>query len=1102
MSPERQRLLDIISERLGPRSNPALDELADAMERQFGDISAALAALAGSPTMANSGETRIPDIGTIAPDPGAGGDSDPFGRPFWAPQAGRYVVPDPDRPHKEGGLGAVFIAHDTEVNRRVALKEIKRKQVDDPASRARFVFEASVTGRLEHPGIVPVYGLGTYSDGRPFYAMRFVEGRSLEEAIQAFHAEPDRDLSIHSLTLRQLLERFLDICDALQYSHDRGVLHRDLKPQNVMLGDYGETFVVDWGLARLWKEPGEDIAGNLQAAENDGLGFATLHGTAIGTPGYMSPEQAAGRLDELGPATDIYGLGAILYAMLTGRPVHPKTASTQLPDLLARIERGDMEMPRAIRPEADPALEAICLKALARSPGERYPSARALADDVRRWLADEPVSAWREPFGRRARRWVGKHRTLVTGVAVGLLAVLLGTVTYSVQRLTSARGRVEALRSAQIRAVPGILDDLESDRHLVLDRLRALTADVQDEESQLRGLLALVRDDPRHATELARRMVLPSTTPDELIVIRNSIHSEAVAGAMAGILKDGDEGPIDIPTDERLRALASLAKFDPAHPRWRRDSAGVAARLVRESPLHLGAWREAFQPVARDLVAPLRAIYMAQATPEAHDRAYLLLREFATQPGNAYRPEDLAALIPDAEPDRLAEILEALPEADRPRLIAALTPMLSGGPKLDDPETRRQGRIGSALLKLKASETVWPHFLSAADPSLRTELIHGAAAYGVEVRVILDRLKAEPDASARRALILAIGSYPPDALTEAERRALAAEWIGWYRNDPDAGIHGAVEWVLDARWGQGPALWKVDKELAGKSPPPGQGWFVNAQGQTYTIIRGPVEFLMGTPGSKGPELATDPTLHRNRIPRSFAIAAREVRVDEYARFLAEHRGILDHRSTNMFRREIPTDDCAMGTLDFFDAAAFCNWLSGKDGLPESEWCYPSRLRAEMSLPKDHLQRKGYRLPTEAEWEFSARAGTASPRSFGRLHSRLPEYAWFMGNSRRLMHPPGRLKPNELGLFDTLGNAMEWCGDAYGFYARPGSGPDAPAINPEMETIVNVPLLFQRTRVRRGGGFDIPSERVGSAIREKHRPLERGAVSGLRPARTY
>jgi serine/threonine protein kinase len=328
------------------------------------------------------------------------------------------------RPHAQGGLGAVFVALDTELHREVALKQILDDHADDPASRQRFLVEAEITGGLEHPGIVPVYGLGTYGGGRPYYAMRFIRGDSLKGAIERFHADAavQTDPGRRSLELRRLLRRFTDVCNAIDYAHSRGVLHRDIKPGNVMVGKYGETLIVDWGLAKAagHSDPG---SGERTLRPTSASGSAeTLPGSALGTPAYMSPEQAEGALDRLGPRSDVYSLGATLYCLLTGRPPFAGEPG----EVLRVVQQGDVRPPRAIVPTIDRALEAVCLKAMALRPEDRHGSCSALAEDIERWMADEPVSAWREPLSARARRWARHHRTGVTGAAAALLTGLIG----------------------------------------------------------------------------------------------------------------------------------------------------------------------------------------------------------------------------------------------------------------------------------------------------------------------------------------------------------------------------------------------------------------------------------------------------------------------------------------------------------------------------------------------------------------------------------------------------------------------------------------------------------------------------------------------------
>jgi tetratricopeptide (TPR) repeat protein/tRNA A-37 threonylcarbamoyl transferase component Bud32 len=415
---------------LNDAQRAVVEAMADLHVAEHGNVERSLAAIpAGRSTRESLARIDDPDVGGTLAHLGSasaqhGDDAD---------RTASYAVGEATsdgqrfrvlRPHARGGLGAIFVALDLELNREVAMKQILDQHADDPTSRQRFLLEAEVTGGLEHPGIVPVYGLGTYGDGRPYYAMRFIRGDSLKEAIEAFHADEGLrpDSGRRSLDLRKLLRRFVDVCNAIEYAHSRGVLHRDIKPANVIIGKYGETLVVDWGLAKA-SDRSDPGSGERTLRPSSASGSVeTLPGSVLGTPAYMSPEQAEGHLNGLGPRSDVYSLGATLYCLLTGSPPF----EGHVADVIRAVQRGGFRPPRLLDSAIDAALEAICLKAMALMPEDRYGSCRALAEDLERWMADEPVSAWREPVTRRARRWARRNRTAMVTVAVALVAGLIG----------------------------------------------------------------------------------------------------------------------------------------------------------------------------------------------------------------------------------------------------------------------------------------------------------------------------------------------------------------------------------------------------------------------------------------------------------------------------------------------------------------------------------------------------------------------------------------------------------------------------------------------------------------------------------------------------
>jgi serine/threonine protein kinase len=303
-----------------------------------------------------------------------------------------------------GGMGVIYAARDEKLDRRVALKVLDVEDRGGELAR-RLVREAQVLARLEHPGIVPIHDVGTLHDGRVFYTMKFIEGQRLDKHLESVESVPDR------------LRLFLRICDAVAFAHARGVLHRDLKPANVMIGSFGEVLVLDWGLAKILTDAArsattEDAQETIveparteprDASDTTEFAATTAHGTVMGTPGYMSPEQACGDNAKLDERSDIFSLGALLRFLLT-RETMASPARTKLSD-----------------PALDKSLEAICAKTTAADPQARYPKVVELAADVSRYLEGLPVSARQETFFDKAGRFYRRNNVAILLIAAYLV---------------------------------------------------------------------------------------------------------------------------------------------------------------------------------------------------------------------------------------------------------------------------------------------------------------------------------------------------------------------------------------------------------------------------------------------------------------------------------------------------------------------------------------------------------------------------------------------------------------------------------------------------------------------------------------------------------
>ncbi|WP_165243658.1 serine/threonine-protein kinase [Paludisphaera soli] len=491
--------------------------------------------------------------------------------------------------HNAGALGKVFLALDKELHRNVALKEIQEKHVHHPVNRDQFVLEGMVTGALEHPGIVPVYSLGKRRDGRLFYAMRFIQGPSLTDKLKQLHgSDKAKPLAEGEAppTLPKLLRHFVQACQAMAYAHNRRILHRDLKPDHVMLGPFGETLVVDWGLAMTFDKREGEGAGDDSLKLPIGRDSAfSADGVVVGTLSYMSPEQGLGLRAKMGPRSDVFALGAILYAILTGRaPYADKDDAMRL----AKVRRGDFPRPSAVRRDVPPALEAICLKAMQFDPDDRYESAAGLARDVEHWLDDEPTLAYPEPWNVRAGRWLRRHRTAAVAAATLATCTLLALAALNVQ----AR-RANATLSQKNDQLIAARDAAEEARGQAVEAREEAETNFRDSLAVVQNLLI-----PVAAEDLP---TLPGTT-----ALRRTVASEATK-FLEKLWKQKPEDPgVRVVASSGYRELANILRLlgrDDGAP-YRR-AVGLLEPIVKSRPDE-PSYRDALAETLQDYAGSLQ----------------------------------------------------------------------------------------------------------------------------------------------------------------------------------------------------------------------------------------------------------------------------------------------------------------------------------------------------------------------------------------------------------------------------------------------------------------------------------------------------------------
>jgi serine/threonine protein kinase/formylglycine-generating enzyme required for sulfatase activity len=750
----------------------------------------------------------------------------------------------------------------------------------------------------------------------------------------------------------------------------------------------------------------------------------------------------------------------------------------------------------------------------------------------------------------RQREWTAAQRKMMSkagryhGLRSAAWAVLLGAallVGLEIRRqvtdtnnATHAAGLVQGLLRAEITQVPDIITNLVGYRTWANPLLRQELEKAEDSTQKLHASLALLPVDPGQVEYLYGHLL--NAEPGAVTVLGNALllYKEHLRQRLWAVVERPERGK----ESQLLCAACALATYDPNSPRWDMSSNRLVNQLVAENPVYLDLWLKGFRPIRDKLLARLGVVFRDRKAERGPERslATAYLADYA-----ADQPEVLADLLLDADDKQFARLypkIEVYGERGRSLVQRELAKEPAGDAKDDDKErlAKRQANAAVALLRMGRPENVWPLLKHSQDPRVRSYLVHRFSPMGNQPKDVIKRLEDERDVSIRRALLLILGEFGDKDLPVTERESLLPRLFALYREDPDAGLHGAAAWLL-RQWGQKQELQKIEqrwaedkqhrekslehirRELANNPATAKPRWFVNSQGQTFAVLPGPVAFQMGSPLSEAYR-SREEVLHQQQIGRTFAVATTDVTVEQFKRWLKT----FNH--SEMYR--CPEPDCPVLGVTWYMAALYCIWLSNKEGLPRDQWCYLPNKNGQfaegMQLAPDYLQRTGYRLLTEAEWEYACRAGAVTSRYYGESQELLEKYAWYVKNSAQRTWPVGLLKPNDFGLFDMQGQVDVWCQDEHKDYG-PLQGEEnktmaVAVLGASTAALLGSPmgqgrflaapaLLAGRTnkiedgrpRVLRGGDFNAHPGNVRSAFRLGYVPTIRLTDVGFRLART-